>query len=103
MLWAVYLPHRVEVQNCRVMLGAPYKEFRRLLLHLRNTRHQLQLMLRNQLGGIMNTQEGHFESCNNSYKNKFLGPFEISLSSETPQKPLNHNLLVSKSNNYYYV
>ena len=74
-------PDGVEVQNCRVMLGAPYKEFRCLLLHLRNTRHQLQLMLRNQLGGMVNPQEGQFDSCKNSYKNKFLGTFDISLSS----------------------
>ena len=48
------------------MPGAPYKDFRLLLLHLRNTHHQVQLLLRNRIGVIMNPQEGQFESFNNS-------------------------------------
>ena len=63
----VHLPRWVQVYHCVVLIGAPYKDFRSIIIYMRNTCHWLQLPLQNQLGEILNPQESLFESCKNRY------------------------------------
>ena len=68
MMWVVHLPCRLEFYHCGVLIGALYKDFHCIIIHLRNTLHNLKLLLQNQIREIVNPQEGHFGSCKNNYK-----------------------------------